>query len=97
MADVRAARLQNGGEHWGVNLTFTEAGARALETLTLDASQAQPPANQLMMLVDGKFVSAPSVRTPVAGGVVVLSGDFDKDEAKALTAAIRGPSVGPSA
>lgn len=97
VAKVRADHLKHSGGHWAVYLTFTEVGTTKFAALTQDVSQAQPPANQLMMVVDGKVVSAPSVQTPVEGGVVVLSGDYSKDEAKALAAAIRGDVGKPSA
>ncbi len=77
---------------WEVGLTFTATGAKKFEELTREASEAMPPANKVVIVVDGEVVTAPSVSAPIAGGEVVISGNSDKVKAEALEAAIAGTS-----
>ncbi len=90
---VEVGKLQaSGSEAWEVRWTFTDAGAEAFHLLTEVASQNESPADQLLMVVDGAVVSAPHVRAPIVGNSIGTVGDFSEDEARALAAAIAGPS-----
>ncbi len=81
---------QPGSTNWAVRVTFTATGAARFEELTKKASEAKPPANKVVMLVDGKVVSAPNVMEPITGGTVEFALKGGEAEAKAMAAAITG-------
>jgi preprotein translocase subunit SecD len=83
---------QPGSTNWAVRVTFTALGAAAFEKLTSEVYVAKPPANKVALLVDGKLVSAPSVREPITGGSVTFPVGGGEADAKAMAAAIVGTS-----
>lgn len=79
--DVLSANVSVGPS---IEVTLTEAGAKKLEKLS--AAHRDRP---LAILVDGKVIAAPTIRANL-GGTVVITGEFTKDEAQKLAAAIGG-------
>ena len=91
---TQGPNAQPGSTNWLVRVTFTAAGAKTFEELTWKASVATPPANKVVMLVDGEVVSAPFVREPITGGTVEFALKGGEAEAKAMAATIVG-TLGP--
>ncbi len=83
---------QPGSTAWEVMLTFTATGDKKFEELTREASGAMPPANTLVVVVDGEVVAAPSVMSPIEGGIATIALNDGEARAKALAAAIVGSS-----
>ena len=81
---------QPGSTNWMLGVTFTATGAKTFEELTKKASEATPPANKVVMLVNGKVVSAPNVMETITGGDLMIGLDGGEAEAKAMAAAIAG-------
>ena len=54
-----------------VSFTLDRVGAKNLEKLLL-----QNVGKQLAIILDGKIISAPSIREPIVGGSGQISGDF---------------------
>jgi preprotein translocase subunit SecD len=73
-----------------VGVTFTASGTARFEELTKKASEATPPANKVMMLVDGKVVLAPNVMETITGGDLMIPLRGGEAAAKAMAAAITG-------
>ncbi len=95
VATVRAGESeQPDSTAWVVRLTFTATGAKRFEELTTEASGATPPANKIVIVVDGEVVSAPAVMSPILGGEasIALNDGEAEAEAEALAAAIAGTS-----
>jgi len=91
---------------WLVDLEFDQSGSDAFRALTAAAAQNPPlggctPAqgcNSIGIVVDGTVLAAPSVLQPggIRGGSTQITGNFTRDEARAL-AAIAATSPLPSA
>lgn len=73
-ADVASAKVVKMGNHFALALEFKEAGAKRLEKAT-EAHKEKP----LAILIDGKVVSAPLVRSKVSTSAVI-TGNFTKEE-----------------
>ncbi len=95
--DVMIRHEGKGG--WGVTKARAvkdKAGIRAVE-FSLDNHGAEQFAaltwanvgNHLAMIVNGKIVCAPIIRTPITGGQIMISQNFTQKEADAMAAAIR--------
>jgi preprotein translocase subunit SecD len=87
-----SASGQPGSGAWEVLLTFTATGAKKFEEVTREASGAMPPANTLVVVVDGEVVAAPAVMSPIEGGAATIALNDGEAGAKALAAAIAGPN-----
>ena len=67
-----------------LNLSFTEEGSKQLEALT-----SQNINRRLAIVLDGKLISAPLIRSPIPEGRVRISGVFTVEEAEAMAKRIR--------
>jgi preprotein translocase subunit SecD len=79
-----------GSTNWAVRVRFTASGTARFEELTKKASEATPPANKVVMLVDGEVVSAPNVMEAITGGDLMIALNGGEAEAKAMAVAITG-------
>jgi hypothetical protein len=67
-----------------IELTFTDAAARQFSEIT-----ARNIGKRIGILIDGRLVSAPIMRTAITGGTVVVSGNFTSREAAAFVATVK--------
>jgi preprotein translocase subunit SecD len=66
-----------------VGITFTEQGKKAFAEVTRTNLN-----KQLAIIIDGKVVSAPVIRTEIRDGKAIIDGNFTEEEAKDLAARI---------
>lgn len=72
---------------WGVNVDFTDAGARAFQEVTqrLTPMPAGDPRKQFAMVLDGRVISAPSSDAVITGGSARIDGgSFTEQSANQL-------------
>jgi preprotein translocase subunit SecD len=81
---------QPGSTTWGVRVTFTDTGATKFQEVTRKAAEKTPPANKVVMIVDGKVVLAGAVREAITGGELSIPLKGGEAEAQALATAIGG-------
>jgi len=78
---LESARVQNdpitGSSQIGI--TFTEKGRKAFAEITRTNLN-----RQIAILIDGKVVSAPVIRTEILGGKALLDGNFSDTKANDL-------------
>ncbi len=72
---------QNGG--WKVILSFRGKGQGRWTQLTRDAVSAQPPKNEVAIVLDDVVVSAPRIEVEIAGKAEI-TGQFTQSQAKTL-------------
>jgi len=89
---------QNGG--YAVGLKFDSDGAKAFEEATVKALSGTVVSNDpsissraIIILLDGKVISAPEVQEVIAGGECEISGGYTQDAATSLSALIRGGAL----
>jgi len=80
----------SGTPGWQVEFRLTPEGAKKFATATTNAVHAQPPGNQIAIIVDGRVISAPIVQAPIRNGNGVIAANFDEPRAKALAAQLEG-------
>ncbi len=80
-----AAQLAADGTGFTVTITFTPGGSAQLAELT-----TRSIGGRIAILVDGRVVVAPTVDEPIRIGAVVVQGNWSRDEAESLAAAIGG-------
>ncbi len=68
-----------GGERCSVRVILNEAGAKIFGRIT-----KENVGRRLVMLVDGKVVAAPVIKSPITGGEALITGRFTEDEAKKI-------------
>jgi preprotein translocase subunit SecD len=66
-----------------VTLRMTPASAHAFAELT-----AKNVGRTAAMVIDGRVVSKPVIRTPILGGMAQISGHFTVEEARAIATAL---------
>ena len=72
---------------WGVNVDFTDEGARAFQAVTqrLTPMPAGDPRKQFAMVLDGRVISAPSSNAVITGGSARIDGpSFTEQSANQL-------------
>jgi len=70
---------------WVVDLSFNPLGAKLFDLATTYlATQTTPPLNQFAIVLDGKVISAPSVKTKIPGGNAQITGSFTQKSATDL-------------
>lgn len=67
-----------------VNLTFDGAGREAFKKMTTRLYSMPQPQNQGAIVIDGRVISAPSMRQPIVNGEAQITGGFTTDSAKTL-------------
>src|SRR5437867_3121679 len=82
---VRSASVQKSPQTGApeIQVTFTEQGAKRFAEVT-----RQNIDKSLAIVIDGKLVSAPIIKTEIPGGRAVISGNFSDQEAAQLAAKI---------
>jgi preprotein translocase subunit SecD len=83
--DIAAASVVTLPSGFGVEVHFTDAGAAKLRSVTADNV-----GRLLAIIVDGKLLAAPAIRSAVAQ-IGVMSGQFTREEAERLAEGIRKP------
>jgi preprotein translocase subunit SecD len=73
----------------GVLVTLTEKGKERFASVTEGSI-----GKRLAIVVDGKIVAAPVIRTKIPGGSLVVSGNFTEKEAADLAEKFNGESSG---
>ncbi len=69
-----------------VHFKFDRKGARTFSRLTKEHNaEENPPGRQLAILLDGKVLSAPLIRTHIPQGEGYIEGSFTRDEAMLLS------------
>ncbi|MFA5271586.1 MAG: protein translocase subunit SecD, partial [Candidatus Omnitrophota bacterium] len=71
-----------------VRLQFTSEGAGKFAKVTEDNVN-----KQLAILLDGKIMSAPSIREPILSGQAEISGDFSLDEARSIVSVLNSGAL----
>ena len=84
-----SAQLQGGTQtnptvEWAIQFDLDSEGARKFADATTTAVSAQPPANQIAIIVDHQIVSNPVVQSPITNGTGVITGNFTEQSAKDL-------------
>ncbi len=93
---------ENGG--YAIQLKFNSQGAAAFKQATTDiiqgriqSTQAGIPGNVIMIVLDGQVISSPAVKDIIPNGEAIITagvpGGFGEDEAKNLSALIRGGAL----
>jgi preprotein translocase subunit SecD len=82
-ADVTSASADPGAA--SIVIQLGSEGSAALLAATTHAADAPPPRDQIALVIDGKVLSAPSARSPIADGQLQISG-LSSVEAGALVA-----------
>jgi preprotein translocase subunit SecD len=77
--DIKSARVAAAQDGPQIEIVFTEAGARRFADVTETNLM-----KQLVILVDGKVISAPIVRDRIPGGRAVITGAFSEEEARRI-------------
>jgi len=71
-----------------VRLQFTADGAKKFATVT-----EENVGKQLAIMLDGKVMSAPAIREPIASGQAEITGDFTLDEARTIVSVLNSGAL----
>ncbi|MEV4109495.1 protein translocase subunit SecD [Nonomuraea sp. NPDC049695] len=82
--DSASAGIPQSSVNWAVELNFKSKGADAWAKLTQEAYSAQPPRNQVAVVLDGVVITAPNIQGPIPGGKAQITGNFDQTSATQL-------------
>jgi preprotein translocase subunit SecD len=82
-ADIASATVKPASEGFGVEVVFTEEGRKAFANLTKNNVE-----KHLAIIVDGEIVSAPIIKSPIATGAALITGDFSEEEANRIAEGI---------
>ncbi len=82
--DTASAGIPQGRSEWSVQLDFKSKGAGAWGDLTTKAYNAQPPRNQVAVVLDGVVITAPNIISPIPGGRAEITGNFTQASATQL-------------
>jgi preprotein translocase subunit SecD len=88
--DIKGANVStdNNGIQMQVNLQFKGSGQDRWTNLTKAVYGANPPTNQVAILLDGVVYSAPTIQGVIYGDAVI-TGNFTDAEAESLAAVLR--------
>ncbi|MDF1752481.1 MAG: protein translocase subunit SecD [Verrucomicrobiales bacterium] len=87
--NVQSASYYYGTDGHSIQVSFTTQGAAIMGPLTRENQ-----GRQLAIIMDNEVVSAPVINEPFAMGCSI-TGDFSREEAKALVAALENPLENP--
>ena len=62
-----------------IELLFTDGGAKRLEAIT-----TANVGKQLAVVIDGRVITAPVIKTTIAGGKALITGDFSQQDAEQI-------------
>ena len=85
-AAVADAKVGGTGEATEIDVTFTEAGGKRFAEIT-----GANVGKQIAIVVDGKVLSAPMLRSAIPGGRAQITGRFTAEEAEAIAKALGSP------
>ena len=84
--DIAQAKVvSDANDRHMIELTFTDTAGKKFGKAT-----EQHLGKPLAIIVDGKVIFAPVVRTPITDGKAQVTGAFSKEEAERIAKAIRG-------
>jgi preprotein translocase subunit SecD len=83
--DVVGANYREDEQGPGVELILNDRGRKVFAGLTREAT---PDRRQLAIIYNGRLISAPSVRSEITGGILVVSGDLTQQQAREMKAAL---------
>lgn len=88
---VSSASVEDAGTGtYAVRIVFNEDGAQTFADVTRELAEET---GRIAIVVDGHVMSAPSVSQEIEGGEVYITGDFTREEASALKAALDGETI----
>ena len=82
--------VDSGAGSHAVHIVFTDEGAQKFAEVTKELAEEM---GRIAIVIDGRVTSAPSVSQAIDGGEVYISGDFSKEEANALKAALDSETI----
>ncbi|MEL6977077.1 MAG: protein translocase subunit SecD [Pseudomonadota bacterium] len=85
------AEAQQGTDQFGVigvNIRFDASGARIFSEITRNNVN-----RRFAMILDGKVLSAPSIRVPILDGAAIITGSFTPQSARALAVNLSSGSL----
>jgi len=84
-ADIASARVKapTGSGGHGIEVIFTEQGRQTFASVTENNVE-----KHLAIIVDGEIVSAPIIKSPITGGMALITGDFTEAEANRIAEGI---------
>ena len=88
-----AALDQQNASGWFVSLDFTGDGTKKFGTLTQSVVDLPSPQNQVAIVLDGVFVSAPRINEAILGGSAQITGSFSQVEAQDLANVLKYGSL----
>lgn len=93
--DVASTGVQRDDSgNWQIIMRLNDAAKKKLAELSTDLVDAQNEQAQgftskrLALLIDGKVIGAPVVRSPITGGVIPLNGPFTEQDARRIAKGI---------
>ncbi|MEU6040826.1 hypothetical protein ABZ801_36080 [Actinomadura sp. NPDC047616] len=90
---VRPPDAARGRTSHVVAISLIRQDAQTFATMTTKAAQAQPPANRIAIIAEGRVLSAPAVTSPITGGEIEITGSasqFTKEYTEGLVHRITG-------
>lgn len=92
------------GSQWAVRLTLRSAGAAALTNLSTEQATRYFPGAQagnpddywldtIAVVLDGNVIAAPQTAGPIPGGVVQITGDYNRVQAEELAADLQSGAL----
>jgi protein-export membrane protein SecD len=87
LTDARAGQNGQTGQ-WVVNFTFNSAGSRRFADVTTANVN-----HRFAVVLDGKVITAPVIRTPIVGGSGEISGNFNAASATDLAVLLRAGAL----
>jgi len=82
-ADIASAKVVSGDNGHVIEVVFTEDGKKAFGRLTQDSIN-----KHLVIIADGKIISAPVIKAPILGGAALIAGGFTKEQADRIAEGI---------
>lgn len=78
--DVARARAIQDGDRWAVAFYLTKAAAKRFAEITRENKT-----RQMMMILGDRILVAPIIMSELAGGSVLITGNYTEAQAKAIT------------
>ena len=91
--DVKWVRVFRVEDHWSVLIRFEEKGTKRLFELSGELAKS---GRRLVIIADGKIISAPVVREAIPNGHAHIAAGFTKESATALAETINAGRTKPA-